>query len=47
MTTNFNTVLPKDIMVFITDNLKADNDSSNKIKLNEDDFLLNDVVELL
>jgi len=32
MTTNFNTVLPKDIMVFVTDNSKADNDSFNKIR---------------
>jgi hypothetical protein len=32
MTTNFNTVLPNDIMVFVTDNLKANNDSSNKIR---------------
>lgn len=32
MATNFNTVLPKDIMVFVTDNLKADNDSFNKIR---------------
>lgn len=32
MTTNFNTVLPKDIMVFVTDNTKADNDSTNNIR---------------
>lgn len=32
MTTNFNTVLPKDIMAFVTDNSKAENDSSNKIR---------------
>jgi hypothetical protein len=32
MTTNFNTVLPNDIMAFVTDNLKANNDSSNKIR---------------
>lgn len=32
MTTNFTNVLPKDIMVFITENTKADNDSTNKIR---------------
>ena len=32
MATNFTNVLPKDIMVFITDNSKADNDSFNKIR---------------
>lgn len=32
MATNFTNVLPKDIMVFVTDNTKSDNDSFNKIR---------------